>query len=109
MRFVLVTLTLLSLALVVIAAACAASDSASMSGSDADGDTDGDSDSDTGGVPIEYPEAINHFMNPNSLLTGPISPPPEDVFEKDLEPAHDLDSGLPDEEIDEDFGDDEPL
>ncbi|MBW2276018.1 MAG: hypothetical protein JRF63_00920 [Deltaproteobacteria bacterium] len=46
-----------------------------------DGGTDTDTDSDTDtGVQIEYPEALNPLLDPNSLMTGPISPPPEDVF-----------------------------
>lgn len=47
---------------------------------DAGTDADTDSDTDTGGVPIEYPEALNPLMDPSSLMTGPISPPPEDVY-----------------------------
>jgi hypothetical protein len=49
--------------------------------SDAGGDADSDTDTETGDVPIEYPEVMNPFMNPNDLMTGPISPPPEDVMD----------------------------
>jgi hypothetical protein len=41
-------------------------------------------------------------MNPNSLMTGPISPPPEDVFGEDPEPSDDLDAGELDDELAED-------
>jgi len=54
-----------------------------MGSADGDADSDADTDSDTGGVPIEYPQAINFFENPNSLMTGPISPPPEQVLGED--------------------------
>jgi len=102
MRWLLIALTLQSLVLVVLAGACAASSDDSMGGADSDSDSDSDSDTDIDtDVPIEYPEAINHFLNPNGLMTGPISPPPEDVFGEDLEPTDEPDAGSPDEELDD--------
>jgi hypothetical protein len=102
-RSLLLWLTLSSIALVLIAGACSAAEESAMSGGDADADSDTDVDTDTGDVPIEYPEMANPFLKPNSLMTGPISPPPEDVFGDELAEEHDLDAGLPEEDPDEDF------
>ncbi|MBW2276017.1 MAG: hypothetical protein JRF63_00915 [Deltaproteobacteria bacterium] len=100
MRGLLIAITLLGLLLAAFGG-CESANDKGGGGSDSDSDSDGDSDSDsdTEGVPIEYPEAINHFMNPNGLLTGPISPPPEDVFGDEFDEADDWDAGEPDEEL----------
>jgi hypothetical protein len=45
-----------------------------------DGGTDGDADGD-GDVDIEYPEHTNPNLDIQSLMTGPISPPPEHTDE----------------------------
>jgi hypothetical protein len=45
-----------------------------------DAGTDADGDTDTDHVPIELPEALIPSMIPNDVMTGPISPPPEDEF-----------------------------
>ena len=57
--------------------ACGDDDDGGYIDAGSDSDTDVDTDS---GTPIELPEAINPLLDPNSLMTGPISPPPEDVF-----------------------------
>ena len=106
LRTLLLALSLLSLLLVAIAVACAATEDSGTGGADADSDSDSDADSDSDtdtSVPIEHPEAINHFMNPSGLMTGPISPPPEDVFGEQLDDEDedwedDWDAGEPDEE-----------
>jgi hypothetical protein len=78
MRFLISVLALASIALLLLDG-CAASDSAALAGGDAG--TDADSDTDTGGVPIQHPEAVNPLLDPWGVMTGPISPPPENIYE----------------------------
>jgi hypothetical protein len=105
MRYVILTLGLFSL-VVSLLLGCSSAETADMSGGDSDADSDSDSDSDTdSGIPIQYPEVFNALGNPNSVMTGPISPPPENFFEAAKHPdgdEEDPDAGADDEELDED-------
>ena len=57
-----------------------------------DGDVDGDGD-----VDIEYPEHTNPNLDIHSLMTGPISPPPEHTDELAQPEAEDGAEGYEDE------------
>ena len=111
MRLLMIAVALLGLLLAALGGCESSAVSASSGDADSDSDSDADTDSDTDtDVPIEYPEATNHFMNPNGLMTGPISPPPEDVFGEELDDGdddwdedddweEDRDAGEPEEDL----------
>jgi hypothetical protein len=101
MRSALLFLCLCSLWLVALLG-CESVEVSDQSGGDSDADADSDADSDTD-VPVQHPEAINPLLDPWGVMTGPISPPPENIYDKKLTGVGDADAGAPGEDLDEDL------
>ena len=100
-RWFLLALTVSSLLLWLMLGCAASEGDIEMSGSDGDGDGDGDSDSDSD-VDIIYPEHIVPLLNLDDVMTGPISPPPEE-FDVELTSGDDddWDAGVLEDGLDE--------